>query len=165
MLIGKRLVDHRPEMLGRLEFKGIGWQELQADAFGDLQVLSNLSNHCAEELAAASGKNLNPDCHPQRVEAVQPTFEEFLLSGLIRQGAVMLLPEHAELRCRCHDAARVPGCLRLRTVHAVSRVAPRRFLHEEQGVLISQIHGGVDNAIPSSGLMWLHLAANQYSSK
>jgi hypothetical protein len=27
---------HRPEMLGRLEFRGIGWQELQADAFGDL---------------------------------------------------------------------------------------------------------------------------------
>ena len=64
----------------------------------------------------------------------------------------MLLPEHAKLRCRCHDAARVPGCLRLRAVHAVSRVAPRRFLHEEQGVLISQIHGGVEQRHPEFGI-------------
>src|SRR3954468_20441708 len=90
---------------------------------GTCRFFRTYQNHCAEELAAASGKNLNPDCHPQRIEAVQPTFEEFLLSGLIRQGAVMLLPEHAELRCRCHDAARVPGYLRLRAVHAVSPAA------------------------------------------
>jgi hypothetical protein len=42
MLIGKRLVDQGPEMLGRLEFRRIGRQELQVDAFGDLQVLGDM---------------------------------------------------------------------------------------------------------------------------
>src|SRR5690349_24758731 len=42
MKIGQRLVDHGPEMLGRLEFRGIGWQELQADAVRDLQVLGDV---------------------------------------------------------------------------------------------------------------------------
>jgi len=38
MLISQRLVDHRPEMLGRLEFRGIGRQELQADTFREAQL-------------------------------------------------------------------------------------------------------------------------------
>src|SRR3954454_13879657 len=40
--VGQRLVDHGPEMLGRLEFRGIGRQELQADAVGNLQFLGAL---------------------------------------------------------------------------------------------------------------------------
>src|SRR3954452_23407759 len=40
--VGQRLVDHGPEMLGRLEFRGIGRQELQADAVGDLQILGDM---------------------------------------------------------------------------------------------------------------------------
>src|SRR3712207_6417997 len=31
MRVGDRLVDQGPEMLGRLQFRGIGWQEHQAD--------------------------------------------------------------------------------------------------------------------------------------
>src|SRR4051812_27636689 len=42
MLIGQRLVDHGPEMLSRLEFRGIGRQELEADAVGNLQVLGDM---------------------------------------------------------------------------------------------------------------------------
>jgi hypothetical protein len=48
MLIGQRLVDHGPEMLGRLEFRGIGWQELQADTFGDDQILGDVPTGAVE---------------------------------------------------------------------------------------------------------------------
>src|SRR3954468_6689817 len=36
-------------MLGRLEFRGIGWQELQADAVRDLQVLGDMPAGAVED--------------------------------------------------------------------------------------------------------------------
>ena len=38
MPVGERLVDQGPEVLGRLEFGGIGRQELEVDAFGNDQI-------------------------------------------------------------------------------------------------------------------------------
>ena len=42
MTVGERLVDQGPEVLGRLEFGGIGRQELEVDAFGNTQVLGDV---------------------------------------------------------------------------------------------------------------------------
>ena len=42
MTVGQRLVDQGPEMLGRLEFGGIGRQELEADAVGNRQILGDM---------------------------------------------------------------------------------------------------------------------------
>ena len=49
MLIGQRLVDHGPEMLGRLEFRRIGRQELEADAVGNLKVLGDMPAGAVED--------------------------------------------------------------------------------------------------------------------
>jgi hypothetical protein len=38
MTVGERFVDQGPEVLGRLEFGGIGRQELEVDAFGNDQI-------------------------------------------------------------------------------------------------------------------------------
>jgi hypothetical protein len=43
MLIGQRHIDHGQEMLCRLEFRGIGRQELEADAVGNLQILGDMT--------------------------------------------------------------------------------------------------------------------------
>src|SRR3954467_12457430 len=42
MPIGDRLIHQRPEMLGWLEFGGIGWQEDQADPLGDGQAFGSM---------------------------------------------------------------------------------------------------------------------------
>jgi hypothetical protein len=41
-LIGERLVDERPKVLGRLQFRALGWLEDEADTIGDGQVLRTM---------------------------------------------------------------------------------------------------------------------------
>ena len=42
MPIDDRLIHQRPEMLGRLEFGGIGWQEDEANPIGDGQAFGSM---------------------------------------------------------------------------------------------------------------------------
>src|SRR3954468_20059082 len=60
MPIGDRLIHQRPEMLGRLEFGRVGWQEDEADPLGDGQVLGAMPAGVVEHeddaaLAARAG--------------------------------------------------------------------------------------------------------------
>ena len=54
MPIGDRLIHQRPEMLGRLEFGGIGWQEDQADPLGDGQAFGAMPAGVVEHEDAAA---------------------------------------------------------------------------------------------------------------
>ena len=48
MPVGERLVDQGPEVLGRLEFGGIGRQELEVDAFGNNQIRGDVPTGAIE---------------------------------------------------------------------------------------------------------------------
>src|SRR3954452_14489403 len=61
MPIGDRLIHQRPEMLGRLEFGGIGCQEDQADPLGDGQAFGSMPAGVVEQeddAAVAAGAGL-----------------------------------------------------------------------------------------------------------
>src|SRR3954452_14130595 len=61
MPIGDWLIHQRPEMLGRLEFGGIGWQEDQADPLGDGQAFGSMPAVVVEhedDAAVAAGPGL-----------------------------------------------------------------------------------------------------------
>src|SRR3954451_21694896 len=61
MPIGDRLIHQRPEMLGRLEFGVIGWQEDQADPLGDGQAFGSMPAGVVEhedDAAVAAGAGL-----------------------------------------------------------------------------------------------------------
>ena len=53
--IGNWLIHQRPEMLGRLEFGGIGWQEDEADPIGDGQAFGSMPAGVVEHEDAAAG--------------------------------------------------------------------------------------------------------------
>lgn len=59
--VGERFVDERPEMLGRLQFRGMGWLVDEPDAVGDGQVVRRMPACIVEledDVPVASGADL-----------------------------------------------------------------------------------------------------------
>ena len=79
VFVGERLVDERPEVLGRLQFRGVGWLVDEPDAVGDGEILWSMPSGIVEleyDDAVASGagvacEGLQQFCEEGFVEAIR----------------------------------------------------------------------------------------------